>query len=410
LKILLVSPEYPPRSIGGGGAVYKNLSGQLASKGHSVNVIAGNFDNKNPLGKIEVSEDNGHLSFIPLLPHPNLKKANSASYTPPTLRGILFIVKALVRNKNNIVHLHGFCHPIIEVTAFTCIVFRKKYVITCHGIPINPQTFSLPAKIFFNLYLSIIERLIVKNAVALTTVSGSLKNECISRNLINKKMVVIPNGTDSSLANPQANIVIAIEEKYSLQGRPVIFALGRLSENKGFHFLIKAMHTVIASVPNAVAVIAGSGPYKTQLEELIQSEGLSGNVKLVGWVSENVKAALYELSEVVVFPSINEPFGMVMLEALKLHKPLISFNTDSAREVLSPESAMLVAVGDASALGNAIVQVLTDSELKSKLVANASKANVSSWDKVANQYLDVYQVINEPFSQKALQQSISLGD
>jgi glycogen synthase len=409
VKVLLVSPEYPPRSIGGGGAVYKNLSEQLKRKGNSVNVIAGNFENKYVLGKIEVSDDNVRLSFVPLLPHPKLKKANSASYTPPTLKGILFIVKELVRNKNNIVHLHGFCHPIIEVTAFACMALRKKYLITCHGIPINPQTFSFPAKVFFNLYLSTIEKLIVKKAVALTTVSSSLKNECINRNLINKKMLVIPNGTDSTLTNPKANNAIAVEEKYSLQGRNMIFALGRLSENKGFQFLIRAMHNVIASVPNSVAVIAGSGPYKMQLEELIQSEGLSGNVKLVGWVSEEVKAALYDLSEVVVFPSINEPFGMVMLEALKLHKPLISFNTESAREVLSAESAMLVSVGNASALGNAIVQVLTDSELKSQLVANASKAKVSSWDKVANQYLDVYQVVNKPFSQMELQLSIASG-
>lgn len=395
MNVLLISPEYPPRCVGGGGVVYKNLSEQLASKGHSVKVLAGNLSNKNLVGSIESVEGKVDLNFVPLLPYPKLKKANSASYTPPTLPGLLFILKELVRNRNAVVHLHGFCHPVIDMTALACMATQKKYILTCHGIPVNPSNFSAPARVLFNLYLSTIGRLVVKKASALTTVSNSLKNECTSKNLTNKKTIVIPNGADDTLLLSKVQTVSIIERKYNLEGKKVIFALGRLSENKGFQHLVKAMHTVLTQVPTAVALIAGSGPYRTELEKLIENEGLSANVKLIGWVSEEEKAALFQRSDVVVFPSVNEPFGIVLLEALKLHKPLIAFNTESAREILHNDCALLVPVGDESELGQAVVQVIVNPLLKNKLVANSSVVDSYSWEKIATQYLNVYQSVNQ---------------
>ena len=111
MNVLLISPEYPPRCIGGGGVVYQNLSEQLASKGHNVKVLAGNLENKGLVGKVESVEGKVELNFVPLFPYPKFKKANSDSYTPPTILGFLFILKELVRNRTAVVHLHGFCHP-----------------------------------------------------------------------------------------------------------------------------------------------------------------------------------------------------------------------------------------------------------------------------------------------------------
>jgi glycogen(starch) synthase len=388
----MVSPEYPPRSIGGGGVVYKNLSEQLNRQGHRINVIAGNFENKNWLGKIEMlSNKNLHLSFVPLLPYPGLKNANLATYTLPTLSGLLFITKSLVKNKNSVVHLHGLCHPIIDVAAFMCLLLRRKYILTCHGIPVNIRRLNPLAKVFFSLYLGTIERLIVKNAAVLTTVSNALKNKCINKKLTNKKMIVVPNGVNAFTHSFTPQIVERIEAKYSLCGKHVIFAIGRLSENKGFQHLIEAMPHVVSVMPNAVAVIAGTGAYKEKLVELIKSNGLEAHVKLVGWVSEEDKLALYARSDMVVFPSVDEPFGIVLLEALEMNKPLIAFNTPSAKEILNDEVAIFIPVGNSDALAKAIVEVINDSKLRRKLVINTTKISITSWDKIVNKYIAVYQ-------------------
>jgi glycogen synthase len=395
MRILLISPEYPPFNIGGGGVVFKNLSKELKNKGHSVNVVAGNHTNKSVDGKVSaVLDDNVPVSFVPLFPFFNLKSANLKTYTPPTTRGFFFIIKQLIQNRTAVIHLHGFCHPLIDLTAFTCLAMGKKYVLTCHGIPKFPSNTNKFTNSAFQLYLNLIERTVVQKASALTTVSSNLKNECVKKRLINKKTFVIPNGGNLSLKAADPIVLQAIEEKYSLKDKVVVFAIGRLSENKGFQYLIEAMQTVVSSVPNSVAIIAGSGSYKQQLEELIISKGLRDKVKLIGSISEEEKSALYVRSDLVVFPSTNEPFGMVLLEASMMHKPIIGFDIESTREVLPKDSCVLVSAGDSLKLGQAIIDVITDSTLKCTLEANSKKVKAHSWEKITNQYINVYNTVS----------------
>ena len=395
MNILVITPEYPPRNIGGGGIVYKSLSEQLNHEGHSVNVLAGSFSNKSFFGKVETFPENEiTINFIPLLPSPTSKKFNSATYTFPTINGIFYIIKKIIRSKDAVIHLHGFCHPIIDLAAFTCVLMNKKYVLTCHGIPKTPESFHSLAKNLFKIYLNTIERTLTKKASALTTVSYFLKKECKAKSIVNENMIVIPNGQNDALNKSSPDYIKYIENKYSLKNRQVIFAIGRLNENKGFQFLVEAMQEVTSKLPNAVAIIAGSGPYRDQLENLVTIKGLKENVKLVGWISEETKAAMFELSDVVAFPSIEEPFGIVILEAFKMHKPLIAFNTEAAREIINDESGLLVPVGDSSKMANAIIQVITDPILNQKLVASTSLFKASSWEKITIQYLKVYKSLN----------------
>jgi glycosyltransferase involved in cell wall biosynthesis len=391
MKVLLVTPEYPPLNIGGGGIVYENLSKQLKKNGHCINVVAGNFSNRKLFGRVERFPVNSvNVNFVPLLPFPKSKKFDLATYTFPTLNGILYIVKELVRSKNEVIHLHGFFHPIINITAFLCIVFRKKYILTCHGIAKSPEIFRFPSKNLFELYLSTIERTLVRKASALTMVSCFLMTECKSKNLVNKHMIVIPNGPNSSLGKVNPNLISGVEKKYSLNNKKLIFAIGRISPNKGFQFLIDAMQIVVAKVPNAVAVIAGSGSYKSSLVDLVNRKGLSNNVKLVGWVNEESKAALYERSEVVVFPSLYEPFGIVILEALMMHKPIVAFNTKSSKETIKKDTGLLVPTGNSKELADAILRIVTDSQLREKLVANTNRSEILSWEEISNKYVEIY--------------------
>jgi glycosyltransferase involved in cell wall biosynthesis len=393
----LISPEYPPFNIGGGGVVYKNLSKQLRNKGHSVDVVAGNFTNKQIVGKVAITQEETGLTvnFVPLFPL-NSKNANLATYTPPTIGGLLFMLKKIIRSSNGAIHLHGFCHPTIDLAAAICILLRKKYVITCHGIPKIPKETSKLVKIAFTAYLALIERPIVQKAAALTTVSKSLKNECANNQLINKSTSVIPNGANLSLSPIEPNAIQALEEKYLLKNKPVIFAIGRLSENKGFQFLVEAMQYVVRSSPEAVAFIAGFGAYRRELENLISAKGLRDNVRLLGWISDQEKTAFYQRADVMVFPSTNEPFGIVLLEASIMHKPIVGFDIASTKEILPKGTGLLVPVGDSPKLGQAIIEVISDPTLKSKLSAESEKVRASSWENISVQYLNIYQNINMP--------------
>ncbi len=391
MRVLLVTPEFPPISIGGGGVVYENLSKQLNLDGHQVTVIAGNFSNKEFVGKVKsVPVNDFYVNFVPLLAFPRSSKYDSASYTLPTVSGTLHIIKGVIQSKDDVIHLHGYCHPMINMTALFCVFLGKKYVLTCHGIPKSIEKSGVLAKTLFKIYLQTIVRVMAKRAKAVTVVSNALTTECASNNLVNKETIVIPNGPNDSLINVKAELSSYVEKKYSLKNKRVIFAVGRMSESKGFQFLIDAMRTVIAEVPDAVAVIAGSGSYKPVLDDLVKKNGLSDNIKLIGWIDEESKASLYKRCEVVVFPSLQEPFGIVILEALTMHKPLVAFDTPSSVEIIKTDTALLAPMGNAEELGRAIVRIMTDSRLKDRLIANTNNSKVLSWKEIADQYIDVY--------------------
>ncbi len=391
MKVLLVTPEFPPISIGGGGVVYENLSKQLQLEGHQVTVLAGNFSNKKLVGKVEsVPVNDFHVNFVPLLPFPRTSKYDSASYTFPTVSGTLHLIKEIVQSKNEVIHLHGYCHPMINMTALFCVFSRKKYVLTCHGIPKSPDASGVAFRSIFKFYLNTVVKLMVRSAKAVTVISNSLLAECASKNLTHPKTIVIPNGANTALAKTKPESLEKLEKRFSLGNRKVIFAIGRLNATKGFQFLVEAMPQVISKVPDALAVIAGSGAYGSVLRDLICTKGLSNNVKLIGKINEETKAAFYERSEVVVFPSLQEPFGIVLLEALSLHKPIVAFDTSFVREIVGLDSALLAQAGSAESLSQAIVNIITNSQLKDRLIANSNNSKIFTWEAIANQYVRAY--------------------
>jgi glycogen synthase len=394
MKVLLVTPEFPPINIGGGGIVYENLAKQLKAEGHSVQVLAGNFSNKKIITSTEdVSDNQLKVSFISLSPFPKSKNFDASSYTFPTLSATLRIMKEVIQSKETVIHLHGFCHPMIDFSAFICMLSRKKYILTCHGIPKSPETLGFVAKHFFKIYISTVERTTVRKASALTTVSNSLMAECKTKNLDNPNSTVIPNGPNEALAKTKPIPIASLEEKYNLKNKNVIFAIGRITAVKGFQFLVDAMQRVVPKLPDTVAIIAGSGPNKATLTNSINEMGLSNNVKLVGWINEESKAALYERSQVVVFPSLYEPFGLVALEALAMHKPIVAFNTEASKEVIRKETGLLVPVGDSQEMANAIFKIVTDTEFRERLVANTTKGEIKGWKEITHQYLRVYEKV-----------------
>jgi glycogen(starch) synthase len=393
MNILIVAPEYPPRSIGGGGVVYQNLSKELKNSGHGVKVMAGSFSNKKLVGQVESVSDSGvPVFFIPLMPSPKFKGFDIATYTLPALSGFSFVTKQLLRNKNTVIHLQGLCHPMVDLAAFACMIMRKQYVLTCHGIPKSLEAAGFPWRVLFKIYLSTIEKTVFGKARAVTVVSHALMKECHQKNLVNKHMTVVPNGPNQALVKANPKSVESIEKRYSLKGKRVIFAIGRLNPTKGFQYLVEAMQNVTKQLPDAAAVIAGSGPYKKDLQDLISRKGLADHVKLIGRVSEEEKAAFYERCDVVAFPSLQEPFGIVILEAFTMNKPVVAFGTDSALEIIEDETdGLLVPIGDKDKLAEGIVRILTDKALTQKIAANTqSKVATFGWKNIADKYMKIY--------------------
>jgi len=157
--------------------------------------------------------------------------------------------------------------------------------------------------------------------------------------------------------------------------RPVLGIVSRLFKWKGHSELIRALALVRTEFPSALLVIVGEddpranpggGSYRVELETLVQQLGLESNVMFTGFRMDipNLMAAF----DVFVHPSWEEPFGMVFLEAMAMHKPVVALASGGAPEVIvQGETGFLAEQGSIPSLAEAILTLLRDPALRRRL-------------------------------------------
>lgn len=144
---------------------------------------------------------------------------------------------------------------------------------------------------------------------------------------------------------------------------PLIIALGRYHDDKGFDVLIKAM----AQVPKAHLWLAGQGPEETLYRNLIQEYQVGDRVHLLPWQTD--VAPLFKAGDVFVCPSRIEPFGNILVEAWMYGLPVVSINSDGPRQTITHEKdGLLVDLEDVTGLASAINRVVQDKDLAKSMI------------------------------------------
>lgn len=174
------------------------------------------------------------------------------------------------------------------------------------------------------------------------------------------------------------------------EGAPLLLALARLHPRKALDVLIKAVH----GLPNVHLWIGGEGELRGELEALIQRLGLADRVKLLGWRTDS--AALLEAADVFVVPSRFEPFGIVMLEAWALRRPIVAAASAGPRDYIRhDENGLLCAVDDIEGLRDQIARCLADPALRRRLTENGIIDYQTQFTKdvLVRNYLEFYEEI-----------------
>ena len=145
---------------------------------------------------------------------------------------------------------------------------------------------------------------------------------------------------------------------------PLALALGRLHPNKGLDVLIRAA----VQIPRLYVWIAGDGDERRKLEKLADSLNIADRVKFLGW--RNDRGALYGAADICVYPSREEPFGNIVVEAWSSGIPLVTTKTPGPSWLgRDREDTLFVPVDDVTALAQAIEELLESPALREKLVA-----------------------------------------
>jgi glycosyltransferase involved in cell wall biosynthesis len=168
---------------------------------------------------------------------------------------------------------------------------------------------------------------------------------------------------------------------------PLAVALGRLHPAKGLDMLLRAA----AQIPGLWVWIAGEGPERAPLERLAQELKMGERTRFLGW--RNDRAALYKAADVVVYPSREEPFGNVVVEAWSVGAPIVTTASAGPKWLARHgEDALVTPVGDPQALAEAIRMVLDSKPLARRLVEGGRKrvAEQFSESAIVGRYIDLF--------------------
>lgn len=171
---------------------------------------------------------------------------------------------------------------------------------------------------------------------------------------------VIPNGLDGEAYALQAAPPARTRTALGLPpgARPVL-CVARLVPVKGQTYLLQAWPSVLKREPRALLLLAGDGLDETPLRTRAAALGLAGSVKFLGFRQDI--ASLIACAEVLVLPSLNEGFGMVLVEAMAMGKPVVASAVGGVPEVvLDGRTGLLVPPANPEALAAAILRLLDD--------------------------------------------------
>ena len=198
-----------------------------------------------------------------------------------------------------------------------------------------------------------------------------------------------PNGTESAIA-----------ENYGLTGQPIYLTVGGIEPRKNSIALLKAFCQVQAHVPNAQLVIAGGATlfdyrnYRQQFMALAQPLP-EGALVLPGVVPDADLPALYRLADAFVFPSVQEGWGLVVLEAIASGLPVVTSNQPPFTEFLSDETALLVEP-EVSQIATALQQVLDPTITQRLVTSGPSLIQRYRWRTSAEMHLTLYHQLVMP--------------
>jgi glycosyltransferase involved in cell wall biosynthesis len=199
---------------------------------------------------------------------------------------------------------------------------------------------------------------------------------------------VIPNGVERYESTANGSLPLPF--------RRFIFAVGRVVPKKGFDLLISGFARIAHQHPDVGLVIGGVGSARSDLAELVTQLGLADRVVFPGVLSRNEVAWAMSAAEVFVLPSRIEPFGIVVLEALRAGCPTIVSSHGGAPEIIRDGSdGLVVDPFDTNALSAALHRVLVDRSLTQKLrVAGTARAANFEWASIAARYQHLYKEIS----------------
>jgi len=126
------------------------------------------------------------------------------------------------------------------------------------------------------------------------------------------------------------------------QTPPRLLYAGRLLYWKGVHIAVEAFAKLLTKIPNARFTIVGTGPEEARLKADTLKRKIKDNVDFISWLPQRKLFELYDSHDLLLFPSLHDSGGFVVLEALSHGMPVVCLDLGGPKEIVTPESGLII--------------------------------------------------------------------
>lgn len=381
LRIAMFHPIFD--EIGGAELSIVTVARELRKLGHTVDVYGVRV---NPMFK-EVKQLSNFSSS-------RIFRNAAIDFLAIHLLGFCFL-RILKKEKYDIINPHHYPAPFISVLLKRLGFTRARIVWMCH----EPMRLlydkdkshwgvsRFGGKIIYYLLTPFrwIDKWSTKNIDAI--VSNSKNIQVRAKEIYGRDSVIVNGGIDPQVFDPSS----VDAGNYSTKER-CLLAIGRLRTKKNFDFLLRAFRKVIDIYPNAILRIVGQGPEGESLTRLIQCLKLQKQVVLLPNVIQDDLTKLYKACDLFVHPTKDEPWGLVITEAMAMAKPVLAINNSGPKEIIISGQTGYLVDFSLDEFAEKIIDLL-DSPQKARRMGEEGRKRVLSnftWEKSAQRMEEIF--------------------
>lgn len=384
LRILHVTPTYIPAwRYGGPIRSVHGLCAGLARRGHDVHVFTTNVDGPGdsgvPLGA-PVALDGVAVWYFPST------RARRLYWSPPMADALRAQLPRF-----DLAHLHSLFNWPPDVTARMCRKVGVPYLVAPRGMLVR-ELVERKSTLLKRAWLALTGKQMLEQAAGIHATSSLEIEDAEKFGYRLPSFHMVPNGVEygeyegsNDALNPDVQTLSA--------GAPYILFMGRISWKKGLDRLLHAM----ALIDGVNLIIAGNDEegHRSELEALAASLGIRTRIVYTGEVHGERKRELLHNARLLVLPSYSENFGIVVLEAMAVGRPVVVTPEVGIASLVGECGAGVVAEGEPERLATALAWLL-DNPKEADRMGSLGRKTVGerfTWDAVAKQMENVYAAI-----------------
>ena len=392
MKILVLAWEFPPRIVGGIARHVAELYPEVAILGHEVHLITIEFGSA---AAYEVVEG-VHIHRVPVAPGHNF-----FHWIANLNESMGYYGGKLLSQDNSFELIHAHDWLVGDGAIALKHHFKIPLIATIHATEYGRYNGIHNST---HHYIANKEKVLVDNAWRVIVCSNYMRYE-VERVLDTPwdKVDVVYNGIrpEKKEHSPEFDH-LAFRRRFATDEQKIVYYVGRMTHEKGISVLLQAAPKILEEMDSQVKFVIIGGGNADHLKAEAWNLGIWDQCYFTGFISDEDLDKFQTLADCAVFPSLYEPFGIVVLESFAARVPVVVSDTGGLPEVVeNKKTGVVTHSNNPDSLAYGILEVLKNPEYAHWLVANAYQALEErfSWTKLAQQTEVVYQRVIQERSQ-----------